>query len=177
MGAVVLLMAAAAGAARIWLRADVIDSIVVLPATGASAGQRAVDITEGVAASLTNSLSQLAGLRVAPRYITATPGDDPGHPEAIARRLGMHGVLLVRVVPRGESAVLNLVLVDALHSAQIWGEQYTVRLEEIELAQESISTEVAETLRLRFNAEERRAQEVFQLYQRGRYYAAKRTEK
>ena len=172
-GALVLVGAMAAAGAIVWLRPDVIDSLVVIPGTTSSAGQQALELTDGVAASLGNSLSQLAGLNVAPRQRTSGDARDP---QETASGLGVHGVLVVRVVMRGETAVVDLELVDALHPKLVWGQQYTLRLSEIELAQESISAEVADTLRLRFNAAERRAQDVFHLYQRGQYHARKRTE-
>ena len=143
----------------------------------AAAGNPALqELTDGVAASLANSLSQLANLNVAPRQRLASTGHDAGEPRAIGNRLGVHGLLFVRLVLRGETAQMYLELVDATHDKMFWGKQYALKLNEIELAQESISAEVAETLGLLFNAEERRAQEVFQLYQRGRYHTGKRTE-
>ena len=176
IGSLAAIGAASAAGAFFWLKPDVIDSIVVVPETTPTAGALAVELTDGVAASLANSLSQLGTLNVAPRQRAVVSTGAGVDTAAIAKRAGVHAVLVVRLVPRGEMAQLYLELLDAAHARMAWGQQYTIRINEIELAQESISAEVAETLRLRFNAEEQRAQEVFQLYQRGRYHTARRTE-
>lgn len=176
--AAVLLAALLAGGGFIWLnsRPDVIESLAVVPDVGASSDQPTRELTEGVAASLASSLSQLANLNVAPRQRTTTRDATSEDPPAIADRLGVHGLLFVRLVQRGETATVYLELIDGAHDRMVWGKQFTLRLNEIELAQESISAEVAGTLGLLFNAEERRAQEVYQLYQRGRFHLGKRTE-
>ncbi|MGQ0736805.1 MAG: protein kinase domain-containing protein [Acidobacteriota bacterium] len=72
--------------------------------------------------------------------------------------------------------LLNLQLIDVARMRQEWGKQYKLRLSEIDLAQENIAAEVAETLNLRFDAGQRRAQEVYRLYQRGRFHLSKRRE-
>jgi serine/threonine protein kinase/tetratricopeptide (TPR) repeat protein len=158
------------------LRDDVIESLAVVPVVSSTAGQHAADLTEGVAASLVNSLSLLPNLRVAPRQRVLVGGDDVSDAVDVAKRLGVHGALIVRVVPKGDTAALSIDLIDASHIAQAWGHRETKGLAEIELAQENISTELAEMLRLRFSADDRRELEVYQLYQRGRFYASKRTE-
>jgi serine/threonine protein kinase/tetratricopeptide (TPR) repeat protein len=173
-GALALAGLGAAGTAAAWLRKDVIDSIVVLPETPAAASPQEVDLTDGLAASLANSLSQLPNLKVAPRQ-RATRGSADSDPLDIARKLGMHGVLTVRVILKENRAQLSLTLEDANHPQLVWGDQLTRTPDEIGLAQQNISAEIAERLRLRLGAEDRRALEVFQLYQSGRYHAAKRT--
>jgi serine/threonine protein kinase len=160
--AVVAGVIAVAGLAYYFVR-DVgsIDSIAVLPDSASLEGGLVTTLAEGVAASIANSLSALGSLDVAPRL----PSGDVQErdPYRVAEQLGVRGVLLVGLALREGAVLLNLQLIDVARKRQEWGQRYTLRLSEIDLAQENIAAEVAETLNLRFNPEQRRAQEVYQL--------------
>jgi eukaryotic-like serine/threonine-protein kinase len=157
-------------------RPDVIESIAVVPRLEMATPAEAGALAEGIARTLVNSLTQLPNVRVAPRQRAFAAGASLEDPFAIAQRLGVHALLLITVESGSRSAVLDLQLVDAEHSKEMWGKEYTRSVGEFELARETISDEVWNVLRLRLNAEDRRALEVFQLYQRGRYLAARRKE-
>jgi serine/threonine protein kinase/tetratricopeptide (TPR) repeat protein len=179
-GLLVVAAAAALGAGgAVWTmreRLDVIDSIAVVPRVDASAPREAGDLARGIAKALVNSLTQLPNVSVTPREMAFVAGSHAEDPYTIAEQLGVHAVLLIRVEPGVEAAALDLQLVDAAHRRQVWGHEYARSLSEIEAARESISDEVWNALRLRLNTENRRAVEALQLYQRGRYLAARRKE-
>jgi len=177
IAAVAVVVATLAIPTLMWLRPDTIESLAVVRGTSAASDPRAAELTDGVASSLVNSLSLLSSLRVAPRQLSLPPRQPDQNPLDLARQIGMHAALLVSVVPRGETAALNVELVDVKHgeTAIEWSYQETRRLAEIELAQESISSRIAEALNVRMSVADRQSREVNQLYQRGRVYAARRT--
>lgn len=178
IGAAIVAIAAVAIPAVVYFRPDTIDSLAVVRGTPASGGQRAIDLTDGVASSLVNSLSLLSTLQVAPRQLSLAGRTTDGDPLEVARRLSMHGALIVSVTPKGDAAALNVELVDVRHGAGTieWAHQETRSLAEMEFAEESITSRIAEALNLRLTAADRRARDVNQLYQRGRVYASRRTE-
>lgn len=176
MAVVVIAIATVAVPAVLWMRPDAIDSLAVVRGSSARSDARALELTDGVASSLVNSLSLLSSLQVAPRQLSLAAGDR--NPLEVARDLGMHAALMVSVAPKGDMASLNVELVDVRHGQGTidWSYHETRRMTEIELAQESISSKIVEDLNLRISAADRRTREVNQLYQRARVYAARRTE-
>jgi serine/threonine protein kinase len=174
--ALAVVMAGAASAWYYWRTPDRIDSIAVLPDLRTGAGSEAAVVADAIANSIANSLSLTGSVRVAPR-IRRGAGNATVDPLTEARDLGVHGALLITVEMRDRMAALDLRLVDVVHHPrQDWGQQYKIPVSEIDLAQEHIAAEVAETLNLRFDAEQRRALKAYQLYQRGRSYLPQRTE-
>src|SRR5688572_28011574 len=178
IAATILVIVTVAVPALIILRPDTIESLAVVRGTSAASDPRAAELTDGVASSLVNSLSLLSSLRVAPRQLSLSTRNVDRDPLDLARELGMHAALMVSVVPRGETAALNVELVDVRHGEGTidWSYQETRRMAEIELAPESISSRIAEQLNLRVSAADQQTREVNQLYQRGRVYASRRTE-
>ncbi len=176
VGIVATVLVAVSSVALLWRQSDVIDSLAVMPVTGPAANPRAVELTRGVAASIVNSLSLMSSLTLAPRHLSFAAGGNPD-PLEDARRFGVHAALILQVEQKGDTAVLLIEMIDLLHDNRLlWSHQVTKNLAEIELAQESISSEIAELINLRLSAEDKREQEVYQLYQRGRTHANKRTE-
>jgi serine/threonine protein kinase/tetratricopeptide (TPR) repeat protein len=174
----VALAAAAIGtpaAVYYWRAPDTIDSLAVLPDVSAADTAETVMVADVVANSVANSLSLTGSLRVAPRLRRAIAAGAVD-PFAEARELGVHGALLVSAKVREGVATLDLRLVDVVHHPrQDWGQQYKLALSELDLAQQQIAAEVADTLNLRFDAEQRRALQVYQLFQRGHAQLSKRT--
>ena len=177
IAATAMAVAAIATPAVIYLRPDTIESLAVVRGTADTAGQRDVDLTNSVASRLVNSLSLLSSLQVAPRQSSLVNRGADSDPLEVARRLGMHAALIVSVVLQGEAAELNVELVDVRHgSATIdWTYQETRSLAEIQLAQESITSGIAEALNVRLSEADERVRQVNQLNQRGRVYASRRT--
>lgn len=177
LGSVAVAAAIGAGAAAWWATTGTggIESLAVVPRVAAGNVEGGV-LAETLAKALTNALTQLPNVSIAPRHLSFAAGASMDDPFAIARSLGVQAVLLIKVEPRPDAAEIDLQLIDAERSREVWGKEYTRSLGELELARESISDEVWNALRLRLNAEDRRAVEVLQLYERARYLAARRKE-
>ena len=161
-----------------------IESLAVLPFLNV-AGDPSLDyLTDGVPETLTNTLSQQPKLRVVPRSRAFRYKDPQVDPVQAGRELGVHAVLTGRVALRGESLNIQVELVDVAEDSQLWGEQFTRRITEMQAIQDEITRAVAVKLRLQpaGEATPRAARnytdntEAYQLYLKGRYRWNRRTE-
>ncbi len=176
---------AVAGLATYWLTAGgkPINSLVVLPFVNVTADPNIEYLSEGIAESLIDSLSQLPKLRVIARTTAFRYKGRDVDPQKVGRDLGVRAVLTGRVAQRGDTLSIRADLVDAVEGSQLWGQQYNRRLADIFAIQEEIAREISEKLRLRLTGEEkqrlaRRPTENTQAYEeyvRGRYYWNRRT--
>jgi TolB-like protein/Tfp pilus assembly protein PilF len=181
-------LAAVALAAAVFLlrpRGKAIDSLAVLPFVNASGDPGSDYLSEGITGSLTNSLSQLPGLRVAARTIAGRYKGNDSDPQKAGRELGVKAVLSGRVLQRGDMLTVQADLVDVGNGAQLWGDQYSRKMTDILAIQEGIAKEISEKLRLRLTSEQKKRltkgstenTEAYQAYLKGRYYFEHRNEK
>jgi serine/threonine-protein kinase len=180
-------VALAAVAAVLFLRPSkaTIDSLAVLPFSNASGDSSSDYLSEGITGSLTNSLSQLPGLRVTARTIAAHYKGKDSDPQKAGRELGVKAVLSGRVLQRGDMLMIQADLVDVGNGTQLWGDQYNRKTTDILTIQDGIASEISEKLRLRLTGEQKkrltkRATEntdAYQAYLKGRYYFEHRSEK
>ena len=161
-----------------------IDSLAVLPFVNAGADPEAEYLSDGITESIINNLSQLSQLRVMARStVFRYKGLESDWQEA-GRRLGVHAVLLGRVLQFDERLIIRTELVDVKSGGQLWGQQYNRELVDIFSVQEEIAREISEGLRLKLRAEEKRLltkrytenTEAYHAYLKGRYFWNKRTE-
>jgi eukaryotic-like serine/threonine-protein kinase len=182
--AVVAVLSVAAWFTFLRPHAKVIDSLAVLPFVNTSGDPTTEYLSDGIAESLINNLSQLHGLRVTARNTAFRyKGNDPDL-QKIAHDLNVSAVVTGRVLQRGDTLIVQTELVDAEKGAQIWGQQYNRKLSDVLALQEDISRQISENLRLRLTGEEKQQlskrytdnAEAYQLYLKGRFYWNKRTQ-
>ncbi|MDX2033035.1 MAG: protein kinase [Blastocatellia bacterium] len=159
----------------LWNRNHAIDSIAVLPFTTQSAEGDAKLLTDAITDSLINNLSKLPNLQVKSRFAVDRFRNGQVDISAIADELDVHAVLTGSVVQRGDTLSINIALVDADKSNNIWGEQYNRKISDLVLIQQEISRDVSEKLRLKITGEEKKRLDAFQLYLKGRNAWNKRT--
>lgn len=159
-----------------------IDSIAVLPLVNASGNEDAEYLSEGIAESLINSLSQMGSLRVAQPQKSFRYRSAEVDLQQAARELGVQRIVTGRLLLRGNTLIVKMNLVDVEKDAQIWGQQFTKEMSDIFVLQEEIAEEVLQALKLKFtSAPKKRAtrqtgsSEAYHLYLKGRFYWAKRT--
>lgn len=182
----VLIVAAATVASFTWKRfrsqsGGAINSIAVLPF--ANADPNTEYLSDGITESLINSLSQLSQLKVIARTTAFRYKGKDADPRTVGQDLKIDTVLTGRVTQQGETLLVQVDLVNATDGAQLWGERYNQKLSNILTVQEEIARQISEKLRLRLTVEEQKRIakrqteniEAYQLYQKGRYYAEKRT--
>lgn len=158
-------------------------SIAVLPLENASRDSDGDYLTEGITENIINSLSKIAGLRVAPRSTVFRYRKKVMNPQAIGRELRVESVLAGRVTQREGALVVSVELIDATQGSQLWGERYSRRLTDLYEVEQEIARKISESLRVQLNGkdQERVAKrftensEAYQFYLRGRYCWNRRT--
>jgi tetratricopeptide (TPR) repeat protein len=98
--------------------------------------------------------------------------------------LGVEAVVTGRVTERGDNVVVRAELTDGATNSQIWGEQYTRKIGDLQLLQQDIAKTVSEKLRLQLSGVQREAlekeptqnPEAYQLYLRAIYGNSKTNE-
>jgi len=161
-----------------------IDSIAVLPFVNGSGDGEDDYLSDGITERLINSLSQLTHLRVPARTTMFRYKGKNRDPLEVGRELGVRAVLTGRVAARESVLNIQVDLVSVAEGSQLWGEQYTRKLAEVQAVQEEIARDVSTKLRLKLTGEEvqRLAKretndtEAFDLYLKGRYHLEKRSE-
>ena len=160
-----------------------IESIAVLPFQNVSNDPNIEYLSDGIAESLINSLTQLQQLRVIARSTAFRYKGKDVDPEAIGRELKVRAVLMGRVRQTGEMLNVQVDLVDAANGGQLWGAEYERNVSDIVNVKQAIAREVTEKLRLRLSGEQQQQlvkrdttnAEAYQFYLRGRYYWNRRT--
>jgi TolB-like protein/Tfp pilus assembly protein PilF len=180
----VLILAAALALRGRWPAAGgALDSIVVLPFVNASGNPDTEYLSDGIADTLTNNLSQVRTLRVVPRTLAARYRGQDIDPRQVGRELNVRAVVTGRVMQRGDRVTVQAELIDASTVAQLWGDQFDRSLNDVLTIQADISRAIADNLRLRLTPEDEqglaatgtRDPAAYQLYLKGRYALQKRS--
>jgi serine/threonine-protein kinase len=156
-----------------------IDSIAVVPfSTINAASESGLDaqlLSDTIADSIINNLSQLSNLTVKSRSAVSRYRGSEVDVKKVSKDLGVHAVLTGRIVQRGNEFAVSVALVDARDDRHLWGEQYNRRISDLLLIQQEIARDVSEKLRLKLSGEEKQRLEAHQLYMKGRNAWSKRT--
>ena len=160
-----------------------INSIAVLPFTNTIENPELNYLGEGLSQEITNSLSRLPNLQVMARSTVSRSGSRQDDPQTVGRDLHVDAVLTGRVAEHGEEFDVETELVNVATGAQLWGERYRRRINDLSLLQTAIVSDLASHLRPQITTNERdkvsrvgtRDVEAYQLYLKGRYHANKST--
>ena len=185
-GAIGLLLVTALAVGSYWKygrSGDQIESIAVMPFVNESGNPEVDYLSDGMAETLINSLSQLPQLSVKARSSVFRYKGKDLDPQTVGSQLNVEAILNGRVVQRGDDLTLYLSLVETQTGNQLWGEQYKRRQSDLLALQTEISRDVATKLKTRLTgAEEQKVAknytqnaEAYQLYLQGRYFWNKRT--
>jgi TolB-like protein/Tfp pilus assembly protein PilF len=164
-------------------RGETIDTLAVLPFANAGNDPNAEYLSEGITDSITNNLSQLAGLRVTARSMVYAYKGKTVNPQQAGRDLKVRAVLTGSVEQHGDLLIIRAELVDVTNASQLWGEQFQRKLADMQAIEGEISQEISQKLRLKLTGEDRarlarrdtRNTEAYQLYLKGRYYWSRYT--
>jgi serine/threonine protein kinase len=105
-----------------------IESIAVLPFVNASQDPSADYLSDGIADSLMNSLSQLPNLKVMSRNTAFRYKGKEQDAQKVGSELNVRAVLTGEVQQIGDQVVINVSLDDAVDSHHIWGERMCASL-------------------------------------------------
>ncbi len=161
-----------------------IKSIAVLPFQNKSSDADTEYLSDGLAESLIYRLSQVPNLKVSPTSsVIRYKGKDTDIAQ-IAKELEVDAVMSGRVSQRGDDLTISVELVDARTKKLIWAEQYDRKMSALLATQREIATTIAQKLELKLSGNEAKGitkrytdnNDAYQLYLRGRYSFAKRTQ-
>jgi eukaryotic-like serine/threonine-protein kinase len=130
-------------------------SLVVLPFVNASGNADMEFLSDGIAESLIDNLSQIPELRVIARNTAfAYKGKDVDL-QKLGREISVDTVLTGRVQQRGDTVTVHADLVNLAYRRQLWGERFSRKLTDLPALEESVANAISEQLRPRLSADVR----------------------
>lgn len=152
-------------------------SVAVLPFRNATADANNEYLSDGISESIIDVLSRLPNLRVIARSTSFRYKSLDADPLSVGHELGVNAVLSGRISQLGDRLIIRAELVDVSNGWQIWGEQYSRRLNDIFEVQEDIASEISAKLQLKLSADEKKRikkrptedASAYKLYLKGRY--------
>src|SRR5262245_44914477 len=162
-------------------RAAKIDSIAVLPFTVSNnadgSGADAEYLSEGVAETIINTLSQWPELSVSSRNSVIRYKGRDVDARSIGRELEVKAVLFGKIRRVGKDLTINAELVDASNGRQIWGENFNLKTSDLLAVQDRITRNITDRLQLRlgdaqllFAGVGTNDSEAYDLFLKGRYF-------
>src|SRR5262245_1249338 len=159
------------------------DSLAVLPLLNATADSETEYLSEGISESVINLLSQFPNLRVIPRTSAFRYKSREVDLKVIARDLKVRTVITGKLVKHGDRVIVTTELVDVANDAQLWGGQFSRKLEDIFELQEDLARQISESLRLRLTPDDEKClarrptqnREAYQSLLKSKYFIAKST--
>ena len=159
------------------------NSLAVLPFENSSGDLETEYLSDGIAETIMNNLSQIRELRVIARTTMLLYKGRDADPQGLGRELKVNAVLTGKIVQRGERIRVQVELVDTSDGSQLWGERYDRNAADIFSIEKDIAREISQSLRLRLTREElvrlarpyTRVKEAYHLYLKGRYHWNRRS--
>lgn len=160
-----------------------LNSLAVLPFVNVGGDPGTEYLSDGIAESIINNLSQLPRLSVRSFSSVVRYKGKELDPQSAGHELKVQAVITGRLVHRGDDIAINTELVDVRNNRQIWGDHYDRKVSGLLTIQEQISREISEKLRMRLTGQEKQRlarrttvdSAAYQLYLQGRYEWNKRT--
>jgi TolB-like protein/tetratricopeptide (TPR) repeat protein/tRNA A-37 threonylcarbamoyl transferase component Bud32 len=153
-----------------------VSSLAVLPLANAGGDADLDYLGEGIAEGVIAKLSQHPRLKVLARSTAFRFKGRENEPVKVGQELKVDAVLTGRIVPRGDTASVELQLVEVGSGALLWDERYVVRPSAATAVEEEIAGRVTARLRLPSLAGGAPMDpEAHTFYLKGRYQLNKRT--
>jgi TolB-like protein len=186
VGVLIVLLGVGAGVLRLRQRSghSSVESLAVLPFT-ANPGQGTDEyLVDGITEGVINDLSQVSALRVMARTTVFRFKGKESDPQQVGAALKVDAVVTGHIVQHGDDLTIQAELVRVSDGTQIWGQRFTRKMKDVSSLQGDIGREIASRLRLQLSDEQKQRmmgpgtqnQEAYQLYLRGRFFFAQRTE-
>lgn len=155
-----------------------ISSIAVLPFANETSDAANEYLSDGLAESVTYSLSRLPGVRVMSRGSTFRYKGVDANLKEIGSELNVQAVLTGRVTQRGDTLTISAELVSAADDSILWGEQFSRKLTDVDELESDIAGSISNKLRLTLSGEKKYETEnadAYRTYLEGLYHWNKRT--
>ncbi|HTG16810.1 MAG TPA: protein kinase, partial [Blastocatellia bacterium] len=158
-----------------------ITSIAVLPFRNLSNDVTKEYLSDGIAESLINRISQLPGLKVIANSSSSRYKGKDADLREVARALDATGILTGRISQLGDKLSISVELIDARDNTQVWGEQYNRQTKDLLSVEEEISSDISDKLRVRLATGSRHDlatpvktnPEAYELLLKGRFYRSR----
>ncbi|MDX1393593.1 MAG: serine/threonine-protein kinase, partial [Gemmatimonadota bacterium] len=150
---------AAAALVAVWflapgIAADPIDSIAVLPFDNASPNAEGAYLSAGLANSLVDRLSQIAGLRVVPRALAARYPTGQTDLRQAAAALDVTAIVTGEVSELGDRLIVRADLIDVRTLDNLWSGQFDEPMTDILEVHDSLVGEIVGHLRVELDPDE-----------------------
>lgn len=133
-----------------------IDSIAVLPFINESGDANIDYLSDSIAESLTDSLTQIPQLKVKSRRSAFQFKGKNVSLQKVGSELGVSVLVSGRVVPHGDNIEVNAELTDVRDNTEMWAQHYSGKSTEIASLQLQIAGDIAEKLRSKLSTPEKR---------------------
>ena len=184
VGVLIVLLGVAEGILRLRQRSghSSVESFAVLPFT-ANPGQGTDEyLVDGITEGVINDLSQVSTLRVMARTTVFRFKGKESDPQKVGATLKVDAVVTGHIVQHGDDLTIQAELVRVSDGTR--GQQFKRTMKDLSSLQSDIGREIASRLRLQPSEGEKQRvmgpgtqnQEAYQLYLRGRFFLAQRTE-
>ena len=118
-------------------------SIAILPFVNATAVVNNEYLSDGLTESLIGTLSQLPNLKVMARSTVFRYKGNLEDPQKIGQALQVSAVLMGRITQHGDQVGVQTDLVNTADGAELWGAQYSRKLDEITQLQSDITRDIS----------------------------------
>jgi eukaryotic-like serine/threonine-protein kinase len=162
-----------------------VTSIAVVPFVGAGGDRETEYVSDGVTEGVIDSLAQLPqqALKVIAFNSVMRYKGHEVDARAVGRELNVGAVVVGRVLSRSDTLSINAELVNAADQSRLWGTSFNAQLSELPAVQQQIADKIADTLRVRQDASQKRStkrrtsnSEAYRLYLKGRFFWNQYTE-
>ncbi len=161
-----------------------IQSVAVLPFRNRDSTAEDEYFTDGLTEDIIAQLTRIGALKVISRTSTMQYKHTEKPLRTIGQELGVTTLLEGSVRMVGSRVRINANLIDVANDQQLWAETYDRKLTDIFELQLEVAEKIADALKTQISVAEKQRMErtptddmeAYQLYLKGRFYWAKRTE-
>jgi serine/threonine protein kinase/tetratricopeptide (TPR) repeat protein len=164
-------------------RAEVIDSIAVLPLENLSGDEKEEYFVSGMTDELISRLAQIGQLKVISRTSIMSYRNSSKPLPQIARELKVKAVLEGSVLRVGDRVRIAVELIHAGTDRSMWGESYERSIRDVLRLQSEVAQDIAYKIKVKLTSHDRReltsvpsiSAEAHEAYLKGRYHLNQRT--
>lgn len=161
-----------------------VESLAILPLADATGVAETEYFGDGITEMMIRSLSQLPGTRVMAWSTVSRYKARIVDPVTAGRQLNVRAVVSGRLLKQGDLVTLGVELVDVEDGAQLWSAHFECNISDICSMQTRVALQISDKLRVQLTGDQERwitkyptkDSHAYQLYLRGRFHLARRTE-
>lgn len=130
------------------------QSVAVLPFENLSGDPNNAYFSAGIQDEILTRLAQIGALKVVSRTSTLKYASHPENLKSVGLELGVAAVLEGSVQRAGDTARINVQLIDAATDTHLWAETYDRSLKDIFSAENDVAGKIADALKAKLQPEE-----------------------